>query len=84
MFKEWFNRVVDTLIDKLINENQLYDYYAVFTPTQPPMKFKKLSKANKYLDNYNSQNEHLARYTNIIGYNQKELDDFEKYYGITD
>ena len=61
--------------DNLFKSDQKHDYYAVYTPTQPTMRFDSLKKARKYEENYISQNPHLSRYTNIYGYDQKDLDD---------
>lgn len=61
-----------------VKDYQEFDYYAVFTPTEPPMKFMTRKAAHKYMDNYLAQNPHHARYVLFYGYNQKDLDDFTK------
>ncbi len=61
-------------------EYQKHDYYVVWTPTQPALRFGSRDKANKYLDNYVAQNPHLARFTRIDAYDEKDIDEFSKRY----
>lgn len=67
-----------SIYDYFFKEYQLYDFYAVHTPTQPPVRFTSLRKANKYIDNYIAQNPQYGRYVEMHGYNQKDLDEFTK------